>query len=197
MAASVEFDRKEVQLLLEAERTKEVEARLVEEKKRRIQEQKTTRLQRSLLGVASIALLLTSGLGLTAFWQYRQAVAKEQEARISEIKALSSSLGLFASNQHLNALVAAIKAKRRLQKIGYSPQTEAEIQKILEQSVYSVDEFNQLSGHKGGVLGVEFSPNPPTELGKGGERGIVATSHISSDRASIFYYFYYFCQKLN
>ena len=50
LAASVEWDRQEIQLKLEAERTKEIEARLA-------QEEKTAKLQRYLLGVVSIALV--------------------------------------------------------------------------------------------------------------------------------------------
>ena len=56
LAASVEFDRREVETWLEAERTKEVEARL-------IQEQKAARLQRLFLGVVSLALAIA-----LAFW---------------------------------------------------------------------------------------------------------------------------------
>ncbi len=63
LAASTELDRREVQQGLEAERTKEVEARLAEEHKRLEQEKKATKRQRFLLFTVSGALLLASVLG--------------------------------------------------------------------------------------------------------------------------------------
>ncbi|MBW4617572.1 MAG: AAA-like domain-containing protein [Desmonostoc vinosum HA7617-LM4] len=98
LAASHALEKREQQQALEAARTREVEARLVQEKK-------TARLQRYFLGVISLALIGVLGLGLTAFWQY-------QTAKVSEIQALSrSSEALFASDQHLDALIEALRAK--------------------------------------------------------------------------------------
>ncbi|MBP0012537.1 MAG: AAA-like domain-containing protein [Roseofilum sp. SBFL] len=61
LSASVEVDRQAVQTALEADRTKEVEARLK-------QEQHLAHLQRQFLWVLSLALLIASGLGILAFW---------------------------------------------------------------------------------------------------------------------------------
>ncbi len=69
LAKSEELDRQEVQIALEAARTKEVEARLAEEQKRLKQEQKTAKLQRLFLGFVTFALAISSGIGLVAFWQ--------------------------------------------------------------------------------------------------------------------------------
>ncbi|MEG5056289.1 AAA-like domain-containing protein [Microcoleus sp. A2-C5] len=161
LAASAELDRREVQQALEAERTKEVEARLIEEHKRLIQEKTAAKRQRRLLFAVSIALLLACGLGVTSYFQYRRAAISEREARISEIQALvSSSEGLFASNRRLDALIEAIKAKRRLQKLGNTDTNiEHQVINVLRQAVYEGDEYNRLSGHKAAVMTVDISPD--------------------------------------
>ena len=111
LAASVECDRREVQMALEAARAKEVEARLVQEKR-------TALLQRYLLVAVSIGLVVSSSLGIGTFILYHQTRKSETEAKNSEIRALvSSSVGLFASNGRLDALVEAIKAKKKTAKI--------------------------------------------------------------------------------
>ena len=161
LSASVERDRKEVQITLEAERakaieaeSKAVEAQLIEQKQRLLQEQKTAKSQRLFLAAISLAFLIASGLGLFAFQQYR-------EARLSEIKALaSSSQGLFASNHQLDAMIEAIKAKRKLDSLGgVDTETNNNVEIALKQTVYNNNEFNRLIGHKGSVLSVDISPD--------------------------------------
>lgn len=166
LAASVECDRLEVQQALEAQRAQEIEARLIEEKKRleaerrrRAQEQKTARLQRLLLIGVTAAFGIVSTLGAIATGQYRKAVHNERLARISEIKALiSSSQGQFASHQKLNAAIAAIKAKRQVQRTpGIDPKIAGEVTRVLQEALYGLDRVNRLSGHRGAVLDVDFS----------------------------------------
>ena len=161
LAASEEIDRREVQQSLEAERAKEIEARLTEEQKRLIQETQATKQQRILLLAVSMALLLACGLGIATFFQYRKATASEQQARVSEIKALaSSSDGLFASHRKLDALIEAIKAKQKVQKLGGAGfSNAAQVENVLRQAVYEADEFNRLSGHQAAILGVDISPD--------------------------------------
>ncbi|MBO3463663.1 AAA-like domain-containing protein [Aetokthonos hydrillicola Thurmond2011] len=67
LAASFEFDRREVETRLEAERSKEVEARLIEE-------QKVARLQRLFLCVVSLLLIITLGLAVVTFFSTRQCL---------------------------------------------------------------------------------------------------------------------------
>ncbi|MCV3212004.1 AAA-like domain-containing protein [Plectonema radiosum NIES-515] len=153
-AASQECEQRAVQTGLEAARAKEVEARLAQEKK-------TAKLQRFLLVAVCIGLLVSSGLGLGSFILYRQAIKSESQARTSEIEALvSSSEGLFASNRRLDALIEAIKAKHRLQKLG-QPNTnlEPQVENALRQAVYGADEYNRFSGHTAAVLAVDVSPD--------------------------------------
>ncbi|MBD1815243.1 AAA-like domain-containing protein [Microcoleus vaginatus DQ-U2] len=133
LAASQEFDRKEVEIRLEAERAKEVEARLEQEKQ-------AIRLQQMFLGAVVTAL---------------------QESRLNEIKAIAkTSDALFSSNQRLDALVQAIEAKRRLQAWGgVAPETETQVESALRQAVYGATECNRLSGHQAEVWKVAISPD--------------------------------------
>jgi len=131
--ASQEVDRKEVELRLEAERVKEVEARL-------FQEQKAVIIQQFLLN-ANIAAL--------------------QQSRLSEIKAIASaSEALYASHQGLEALVQAIKAKQKLQQLGsVEPELEQKIDRALRQAVYGTTECNHLAGHTADIWTVDISPD--------------------------------------
>ncbi|BAZ09584.1 WD-40 repeat-containing protein [Calothrix sp. NIES-4071] len=150
LASSTELDRREVQIALEAERMREVEARLATEKKAAVR-------QRLLLFVVSIAFLLACAFGVSAYFE-------NQKALKSEIRALvSSSEGLFASNRRLDGLVEAMKATRRLQKINNTDKNiENQTKNALAQAVYGADEYNRLSGHKAAVLAVAISPDSST-----------------------------------
>ena len=150
LAASVEFDRKEVQNALEAERTKEVEARLK-------QEQKTARFQRLFLGAVSLALVATSVLAIAAWWQYRKA-------RISELEALiSSAEGLYGSNRRFESLVEAIRARKRRELLNNIPtETSDRLNLALTRSVFGTLQFNKLLGHQSTVLAIAFNPQDNT-----------------------------------
>ncbi|MEP0859083.1 AAA-like domain-containing protein [Trichocoleus sp. DQ-U1] len=154
LAASGELDRLEMQQTLEAERLKEVEARLAEEQKRLALEKKSSRRQRFLLFVVSIVLILACALGLAVYVQYRQTA-------VSEIKAIAkSSEALFASNQKLDALVQAIAAQRRLDKLNVADaDIQHSVKEALHQAVYGAVDYNQLSGHDNVVNDVTFSPD--------------------------------------
>ncbi|MDV3353570.1 AAA-like domain-containing protein [Leptothoe sp. LEGE 181152] len=122
---------------------------------------RTTRLQRILLGITSGALAIVSLLGAAAFLQYQRAIASEQTARLNEVQALiSSAEGQFASHHELEALIDAIRAKRRLQELEQAP-TELTVaaDRALNQIIYWMSERNRLSGHEGHVLGVTYSPD--------------------------------------
>jgi hypothetical protein len=70
LAASVECERREVQIVLEAARVLEVEARLLQEKK-------TALLQRYLLVAVSFGLLVSISLGIGTFTLYHQTLKSE------------------------------------------------------------------------------------------------------------------------
>ncbi|MEG4519926.1 MULTISPECIES: WD40 domain-containing protein [unclassified Microcoleus] len=154
LGASEELDRRQMQIGLEAERAKEIQARLTEEQKRLAVEKKSSRLQRFLLFVVTIALIIACALGLAVYFQYRQTA-------VSEIKAIAkSSEALFASNQKLDAFIEAIRGKRQLQKLGaVDPELERSVKEALHQAVYGAVDYNHLSGHNNVVNDVTFSPD--------------------------------------
>jgi WD40 repeat protein len=134
-------------------------------------EQRNLRQQNLILSLISVALLISTGLGLAIFAQYRQALEREQQLRASEIQALaSSSEAFFASGRRLDALVQAIKAQIGLQALGDNWASDRESSKpneplhqqvglTLQQAVYGAVESNRISGFKNGVNSVAVSPN--------------------------------------
>ena len=154
LAASGELDKLEMQQAMEAERLKEVEARLAEERKRLVLERETAKRQRRFIAALSGVLIVAIAFGILALWQYHHAAT-------SEIQALtSSSSGQFASQQRLDALVTAIKARRRIDSLANSsPQLQSQVQQVLQQAIYGTAEFNRLLGHSSPVLAVDVSPD--------------------------------------
>ncbi|MBE9207819.1 AAA-like domain-containing protein [Nostoc sp. LEGE 06077] len=152
--ASQEFERREVQTALEAARVQEIETRLTQEKK-------TALLQRYLLIAVCIGLFVSSSLGIGSFMLYRQAKRSEILAKNSEMRALiSSSEGMFASNRRLDALIEAIKAKQKLRQLNSAnPKIARQVEAVLQQAVYSADEYNRFWGHTAAVLAVDVSPD--------------------------------------
>ncbi|AFY83701.1 AAA-like domain-containing protein [Oscillatoria acuminata] len=147
LAASQELDRQETQRTLEAERLKEVEARLQ-------LEQRHLKRQNLLLGIVSIAMIVASSLGVFAYQQYQQTA-------ISEIRAITlSSEALFASNKSFNALLQAIKGKERSKQFkNLDSELEISINEALWQVILSIQESNRLNGHTAAVLAVDYSPD--------------------------------------
>jgi len=147
LAASQTCDRNEVQQQIEAARIKEVEARLTAERQ-------IAKKQRLLLGTVAAMLVIVSGLAGAILVQNRKLA-------ISEIEAITtSSESLFALEQRLDALIAALRAKQKLQALGRgNTQTKKSVEKVLRKAVYGVREHNRLSGHRHQVHDVEFSPD--------------------------------------
>ncbi|MEG3987398.1 AAA-like domain-containing protein [Microcoleus sp. S28C3] len=167
LAASGELDKLEMQQALEAERVKEVEARLVEERKRVAYERKTAQRQRKFIAALSGLLIAAIASAIFALWQYYRAAK-------SEIQALSiSSTGQFASQQRLDALVTAIKARRRLDDLPNSnPQLRSQVRQVLQQAIYGTAEFNRLTAHSSVVLGLDVSPDAQLIATGGGDRTV-------------------------
>jgi len=165
LAASGELDRLEMQQAMEAERVKEVEARLVEERKRVAYERKTAQRQRKFIAALSGLLIIAIASAIFALWQYYRAAK-------SEIQALSiSSTGQFASQQRLDALVTAIIARRRLDGLPNSnPQLRSQVQQVLQQAIYGTAEFNRLLGHSSPVLAVDVSSDGQLIATGGGDQ---------------------------
>ena len=165
LAASGELDRLELQQTIEAARVREVEARLAEQRQRLDLERETAKRQRRLIGALSGALIVAIASSIFALWQYHRAVT-------SEVQALaSSSSGQFASQQRLDALTSAIKARRRLGSLANSsPQLQSQVQQVLQQAIYGTAEFNRLLGHSSPVLAVDVSPDGQLIATGGGDQ---------------------------
>ncbi|HEY9852414.1 MAG TPA: AAA-like domain-containing protein [Leptolyngbyaceae cyanobacterium] len=167
LAASQEYDRQEVQLVLEAERAKENAARLAEERKRLVLEQKTAKQLRQFVGALSAALILAIASTILALWQYHYAAHSEIQALIA------SSTGQFASQQRLDSLVTAIKARRRLDSLGDAdPQLQSQVRQVLQKAIYGTAEFDRLVGHSSPILGVDVSPDGQLIATGGGDRAV-------------------------
>lgn len=67
LAMSQELDRRELQIALEADRAKEIEARLAEERKRLVQERKLNRLLKFLVFGMTVKFVLALGWAITGF----------------------------------------------------------------------------------------------------------------------------------
>ncbi|MCU0524367.1 MAG: AAA-like domain-containing protein [Elainella sp. Prado103] len=119
-----------------------------------MRQQEVSKLQRYILGTVSAALLLSMSLGIVAFNQSRQA-------QINEVKALvNASEKSFAQNQTLLALFEALKARKTFQQIWQGPtKLSAQVEEIFFKAAYRVREYNYLSGHRGTIYDIVFSPD--------------------------------------
>ena len=140
LAASEELEHREMQRALEAERTKEVEARLKAEQRRITHQRRMNTILSLLLTGMTIKVVVFLGLWLSARSNYYHAVASVQEARIEKIQLLTRlSQERFAANRQLDALVEAIRAKRLLQNLGINnAKLENQVDQVLQQATYKV-----------------------------------------------------------
>ena len=160
LTASKELEQQEKERILELAKLREIETRLAQEKK-------IARQQRFFTSTLGVALMVTTGFGITAFWQYRQAA-------LSEIKALvSSSDALFISERKFPALIEAIKAAEQLDNLKIdNREIKNSVELVLRQAVYGANEYNHLSGHLGTVFTVALSPDGEL-IATGGEDKIL------------------------
>ena len=146
-AIQAEKERQAQMLLLQQERTQEAEARLTAEKR-------GARIQKFFLGAVSIGFAIACGLSVSNWIQYHQSLKNALEATAT------SSAALFASNQKLQAVVEAVRAKQQLTQLrGQNPELELMVERVLQQSIYGVQAINRLVGHEDWVFAVGFSPS--------------------------------------
>ncbi|RUS95302.1 hypothetical protein DSM106972_090780 [Dulcicalothrix desertica PCC 7102] len=121
---------------------------------RKKEQQKLLRRRQLTIFTLTSVLIITLMLALNAWWQW-------QNSAKSEVKAISaSSAALFVSNQRLDALREAIRAKQKLHNLGsVDALTQNKIELVLRQAVYGAVESNRLEGHTGEVKSVVFSPD--------------------------------------
>ncbi|MBW4512984.1 MAG: AAA-like domain-containing protein [Scytonematopsis contorta HA4267-MV1] len=167
LAKSQELDRQEAQQALEAARLMEVEARLIEQKQH-------AKRQKYFIAALSTAFVLACTLGISAYLQYNQARVNEQQAKINEIRALaSSSEGLFASNSHLDALIEALRARKKLLSLKeVDPKTKSKMEFALQQAILGADEYNRLSRPAASNSGATFSPDGEMIVATGKENTV-------------------------
>ncbi|MGB3300710.1 MAG: CHAT domain-containing protein, partial [Phormidesmis sp.] len=117
-------------------------------------EQQQKRRRRLTVGALSLGLLATSSLMAIAGWN-------AQRAQLSEVSAIATtSEALFLSNQHLDSLVAALKAQHGLKMLlGSNRETKTNVETVLRQAVSKIDEKNRLIGHTAGTTAAVFSPS--------------------------------------
>ena len=103
---------------------------------------------------------LTSGLVIASIFA-GVALKQWQNSAHNEIKAIqASSEALFASNNKLDALIEAIRARQKSNITGgVEKKTEAQVDAVLRQAVYGVDEYNRLLLHQDEVKSIAFSPD--------------------------------------
>jgi len=113
--------------------------------KRLAQEKKLVRWQRLFI---AFSLTMLGGFYL-----------KSRQTNLSNINTLvQSSEALFVSNQKLDSLIAAIKAKRQLNKAWRVNQNLSQrVNTALQQSVYEIKEYDRLLGHHDRIYAIAIT----------------------------------------
>lgn len=152
LADSQKVDRQELQLFLEAERLKEVEARLALKKK-------SAKRQTYLIAALSFALVNALAAGIFAFFQYQKAVASQRSEEIEKIQGRARYSGaLFALDKRLDALIEALRARKELKHLALTDlPTETMVELALRRSIYGAVESNRFSGYASAINGLDVS----------------------------------------
>lgn len=147
LTASEEFDNKEAQEHLEAQRLKAVEQQL------KAEEKSAARLNSLLFSVSS-ALIVVSTLAAITFVAYR-------EAKVNEIKATTtSSRALFVLDKRLDALIQGLRANKQIKGfVKVNSRTKRTAKNALRNAIFTVVEHNRITGIDSQVWGVDFSPD--------------------------------------
>jgi WD40 repeat protein len=146
LRASQEFDRREIELTLDAKR--QADDILTAARNRAVQISR---------GISVVLLIATATL---AFFLYREILLSRSRIVESELKvANSASKSLLASNDRLGALLASIKTGRKLRETKVSSEIDREIMSNIQPPFLEVEEVNRLEGHTGELRAVSYSPN--------------------------------------
>ncbi len=119
---------------------------------REIKLRKTAQRRAYFFGLVLVIALILTGV----------ATRQLHRATINEINTLSNSAeALSASSQELDALVAGLKAAKKIQNsiFGVDNKIGFKVIEILQNIFYRIKEFNRLEDHHDEVRGVEFSPD--------------------------------------
>ncbi len=116
------------------------------------QERKARKAAQRTTAGAVIAVVILAAIGIYAWIQQRAA-------QISEIKALTElSKASLLTNEELTALVASVKAAKKLKRVRVTDETLKETVETLRDTVYNIEELNHLEGHSDKIYSVNFSP---------------------------------------
>lgn len=147
ISKSEALDRRVTQQTLVFDRSLAIKAQLSAEKK-------NVKLQKLLLGGMSFALLCFVMVGALLWQQNRQLMWREIAA------IATSSEALLNSGKDLEAMIAAMKATRKLQSINHSDSIiNQQVQTALRRAVYQTYQYNSFSGHTGTIRTLAFSPD--------------------------------------
>ncbi|HEY9692496.1 MAG TPA: caspase family protein [Oculatellaceae cyanobacterium] len=131
-----------------------IAACLEQRKQQQFEQKKRLRQAQKAVVAISVLAIAASGFGGLAYLQ-------SQAAQLREIDALNSSsqANLLLNNQ-LEALIASVKATKRLNNtIAIPANVKAETVSTLQQVVTTIQERDRLNSHTDGIVSVAYSPN--------------------------------------
>jgi WD40 repeat protein len=184
LTTSQDFEKREVQLTLEAQKqANQILAEARQRAEKSLEKEKeaseilaeanqtlTTAQQKAgqtiRRGQIVLAILSTFALvvvGVAGFLA-RQAEIQRRTAEIRQIQALSAaSETLLVSHKELDALIEGIRAARQLQRYSWAKSDiRLQVAAALQKVVYGIKEINRLEGHNNYVTSVSFSPDGQT-----------------------------------
>ncbi|BAY13401.1 nSTAND1 domain-containing NTPase [Calothrix sp. NIES-2098] len=147
---------------------KELMAELEKERtQRKLGEEKLNRLLKIALFVSIAAGLGFAGLAAVTWRWAIEANKQKKQAEISDINAFANSSATFsASGQTRNAIIEALKAVEKLNKLKQPlADTQVHVVGSLREAVYlqpkenQFQELNTLSGHNSPIFSIAFSPD--------------------------------------
>ncbi|MBW4623068.1 MAG: AAA-like domain-containing protein [Cyanosarcina radialis HA8281-LM2] len=156
-ALAIETQAKKI--LLEAQQKAELALKAEKEANQRLvltqkQTKRTLRVGFTFLAaISAIAIIV----GVRTFLLMQQAETKRKLAEIAMLNASAQSL--YLNDDRLEALIASVRAVKRLRYVKASPELQKETIDTLRQVIYGIQEANRLEGHQDTVNAVTFSPD--------------------------------------
>lgn len=176
LAASLEFEKQNIQIALDAEQEA---SQILSEANLTLQEANQTLIQaqkkaRRIIGfgffVLSIVFVAIVMLVKWADIRVKKAEKQRNLAEIAELNSLSK-VELYSNNQ-LEALLYSVKAGRQLLEVDAPLELKIQVKKTLYQTIDEVQERNRFEGHSAAVYSVNFSPNGKTIASAGVDQTI-------------------------
>ncbi|BAY42282.1 WD-repeat protein (plasmid) [Nostoc sp. NIES-2111] len=176
LAASLELDKQNIQIALDAEKEasqilSEANLTLNQANHTLIKAQKKAqKIIRSGLGVLLIIFIVSVLVVRWADIRVSKAEYQRKLAGIAELNGLS--IVNLNSNNQLEALINSVKAGRQALEIEAPVDIKNKVEKQLKQAIDEVQERNRLEGHTSTVYSVNFSPDGKTIASASGDKTI-------------------------